>query len=154
MTVNALARQESCYGFVDVDWKTIRAAFVRHRGKRTQADIAADAGIRQNDVSRLEANDNLGPSVETFVRAVEGLGLKPSEFFREIEGGQPQTHNAGVKPATIGEIPDGKSVGLPTGLTAKACRDLVRIFEDAAEQLAKTERLSTKNRRPGSRKAG
>jgi hypothetical protein len=41
--------------------------------------------VGQNSVSRLLSNDHLGPSVEIFVRAVEGLGLSLSEFFAEFE---------------------------------------------------------------------
>jgi transcriptional regulator with XRE-family HTH domain len=52
----------------------------------TQQAIAQRGGIAgQNSVSRLLSNDHLGPSVEIFVRAVEGLGLSLSEFFAEFE---------------------------------------------------------------------
>lgn len=69
-----------------VDWKTIRSEFIRRRGARTQAEIAGAGKLRQNAISKLESNDNLGPAVGTFVNAVEGLGIRVSEFFAAIEG--------------------------------------------------------------------
>lgn len=54
----------------------------------TQKSVAARGGLAgQNSVSRLLANENLGPSVEIFVRAVEGLGKPLSQFFIEVEQG-------------------------------------------------------------------
>lgn len=69
-----------------VEWHTIRAAFIRERGTRTQAEIAEPVGLKQNAISKLEANDNLGPAVGTFVKAVLGLGMPVSKFFAQIEG--------------------------------------------------------------------
>jgi transcriptional regulator with XRE-family HTH domain len=71
-----------------VDWKVIRAAFVRARGRRKQAVIAKAGGLHQSAISKLESNDNLGPAVEIFIKAVEGLGLTPSAFFAELERSQ------------------------------------------------------------------
>lgn len=52
----------------------------------TQKAIAQRGGIAgQNTVSRVLSNENLGPSVEIFVRALEGLGKSVSEFFAELE---------------------------------------------------------------------
>lgn len=39
----------------------------------------------QNVISKMRANRNQGPQVETFIRAIIGLGLKPSEFFQRLE---------------------------------------------------------------------
>jgi transcriptional regulator with XRE-family HTH domain len=71
-------------------WLEIRAHFIalhaRSEAGVTQREIAERGGIKgQNSVSRLLANDKLGPSVETFVRAVEGLGLSVAQFFAEME---------------------------------------------------------------------
>ena len=52
----------------------------------TQKEIAQRGGLAgQNAISKLLNNDHLGPTVETFVRAVVGLGKEPSTFFREAE---------------------------------------------------------------------
>jgi transcriptional regulator with XRE-family HTH domain len=73
-------------------WREIRAhlaalhAEARAAGATQQA-IADRGGIAgQNTVSRVLSNDKLGPSVEIFVRAIEGLGKSVSEFFLELEG--------------------------------------------------------------------
>jgi transcriptional regulator with XRE-family HTH domain len=72
-----------------MDWVAIRSAFIRLRGSRTQQEIAVAGDLYQSDISKLESNDNLGPAVETFVRAVQGLGMPVSDFFRQLETGQP-----------------------------------------------------------------
>jgi transcriptional regulator with XRE-family HTH domain len=72
-------------------WTEIRAYYAAlyaeaRAGGVTQKDIADRGGIAgQNTVSRLISNDRLGPSVEIFVRAVEGLGKSLSGFFGELE---------------------------------------------------------------------
>jgi len=68
-------------------WKQVRE-YYRERmraAKRKQKDIAAAGGIRQSSVSKILHNQNLGPSVEIFLNAVEGLGIPVSEFFRQFE---------------------------------------------------------------------
>ena len=61
-----------------MDWGQIRESYARQFAakKRTQAQVAAAGGLKnQNLVSKVLRNTHLGPTVETFVRAVEGLGL-------------------------------------------------------------------------------
>jgi transcriptional regulator with XRE-family HTH domain len=75
---------------ISMTWLEIRAHFIalhaRSEAGVTQREIAERGGIKgQNSVSRLLANDKLGPSVETFVRAVEGLGLSVAQFFVGME---------------------------------------------------------------------
>jgi transcriptional regulator with XRE-family HTH domain len=85
-------------------WREIRAHYAAlHAQARaagaTQKAIADRGGIAgQNTVSRLLSNDNLGPSVEIFVRAIEGLGKPVSAFFLELEQGTVATLDA---PAAI-----------------------------------------------------
>jgi transcriptional regulator with XRE-family HTH domain len=84
-------------------WMEIRAHYAALHAQaqaagQTQQAIADRGGIAgQNSVSRLLSNDNLGPSVEIFVRAVEGMGKSVSEFFLEIEQGA-----LGLGPSGIG----------------------------------------------------
>ena len=77
-----------------MDWAEIRgryAALVVHSGL-TQDAIAERGGLKgQGTVSKLLANTHLGPSVETFVRAVIGTGTKVSIFFAAIERGEELT---------------------------------------------------------------
>jgi len=52
----------------------------------TQESVAKAGDLSgQNAISKLLANHNLGPSVETFIKAVKGLGKEVSVFFAEIE---------------------------------------------------------------------
>jgi transcriptional regulator with XRE-family HTH domain len=73
-----------------MEWKAIRAHYERlfraakERGE-TQETIAARAGLRQNQISRLFAIDEYGPQTENFIKAIEGLGMTASEFFLQIE---------------------------------------------------------------------
>jgi transcriptional regulator with XRE-family HTH domain len=43
---------------------------------------------QQNQISKILSSRTRGPSVETFVRAVEGLGISVSSFFSAIETGE------------------------------------------------------------------
>jgi transcriptional regulator with XRE-family HTH domain len=66
-------------------WTDIRSAFIRARGGRSQATIGKAGGLRQNAISKIETNDKLGPAVETFINAVQGLGIPVSAFFAQVE---------------------------------------------------------------------
>jgi transcriptional regulator with XRE-family HTH domain len=73
--------------------RTLKAAKAEavHRGRTlTQTQIADAGDIRQNAISKLLTNRNLGPSVEVFVGAVLGLGIPLSEFFASLERHEPQ----------------------------------------------------------------
>jgi transcriptional regulator with XRE-family HTH domain len=73
-----------------MEWATIRTAFVkeRHRRRLTQIAVATKGGLRQNAISKLESNDQLGPATEIVARAIEGLGMTVAAFFAQIEGGE------------------------------------------------------------------
>ena len=93
-----------------MDWKDIRAHYVRalrtarDRGL-TQQKVAAAGGLKgQNYISKIKTAPRLGPAVELFIRAIEGLGIPVSVFFAELEGRQPpvvrehQLHYDAVSP--------------------------------------------------------
>src|SRR4029077_3717416 len=121
-------------------WMEIRAHYARlHALARaagtTQKSVAARGGLAgQNSVSRLLANQNLGPSVEIFVRAVEGLGKPLSQFFIEVEQGAgatlpPASFDASVMDRldrieraldTLGVSLSPSSVDGPSGADAQA----------------------------------
>jgi transcriptional regulator with XRE-family HTH domain len=81
-----------------MDWKRIRAHYERafraaRRRGLTQAKVAEAGGLKgQNVVSKLLANESKGPQVETFVKAVHGLGMPVSLFFAQLE--QPHEEHA------------------------------------------------------------
>ena len=69
-------------------WLQIRAHFKRVMKERqlNQTQIARRGGWSNNSaISKLLVNDNLGPEVQTFARAVDGLGMSLSEFFVSLE---------------------------------------------------------------------
>jgi transcriptional regulator with XRE-family HTH domain len=71
-----------------MDWKRIRDHYATlfDESNLTQAVVAERGQLSgQNAVSKLLDNNVRGPSVETFVRAVAGLGLSLSEFFTGLE---------------------------------------------------------------------
>lgn len=74
-----------------MDWKRIRAQYAQHvadaqatRGL-TQEDISIAAGLSKNAVSRILSNSRRGPTVDTFVRALRGLGVQPADFFEALQ---------------------------------------------------------------------
>jgi transcriptional regulator with XRE-family HTH domain len=84
-------------------WSQIRAQYERAfrvaRGRgETQTTIAVRGGLlsprtgrpQQNQISKILRSRSRGPSVETFVRAVEGLGISVSAFFAAVETGEAQ----------------------------------------------------------------
>jgi transcriptional regulator with XRE-family HTH domain len=88
-----------------MDWGQIRESYARQFAakKRTQAQVAAAGGLKnQNLVSKVLRNTHLGPTVETFVRAVEGLGMSVSEFFAELEGREPRVTEQPAAPRKVG----------------------------------------------------
>jgi transcriptional regulator with XRE-family HTH domain len=73
-----------------MDWSEIRAQYATlvERSGLTQQAIAERGGLKgQGTISKLLANRHLGPSVETFVRAVIGTGSEVSAFFAALERG-------------------------------------------------------------------
>jgi transcriptional regulator with XRE-family HTH domain len=83
-----VSRSVGYYNAVHMTWRELRSAFIRARGKRTQTAIAKECGLRPNAISKLEANLKQGPTAETFIQALEGLGRPVSEFFLQIEQAQ------------------------------------------------------------------
>lgn len=90
-----------------MDWPEILAHFRQLYVARglTQEALAARGGIDQNDVSRLLKNDRLGPYVQTFVRAVHGLGMSLGEFFADLDAAAAAHHSDGqsAAPPAAGE---------------------------------------------------
>jgi transcriptional regulator with XRE-family HTH domain len=75
-----------------MNWDRIRTHYAqlladaqRADPRVTQDSVATAGGLAQNAISKLLANHNLGPSAETLVKAILGLGMTVSEFFAGIE---------------------------------------------------------------------
>lgn len=112
-----------------MEWATIRRHYERlfalaKKGGATQQSIAARGGLRQNKISELLDNDRRGPNAETFVKAVEGLGLTLSSFFAQIEGLQSSAVDGQNDPlANLKGATGDSPVPVPT---TEADRDLYR----------------------------
>jgi transcriptional regulator with XRE-family HTH domain len=137
-----------------MEWKALRAHYERlfqqkRRSGDTQQSIANRGGIRQNDISRLlSQTDGLGPRVETFTKAIEGLGVPVSQFFAEIEKLQNArlrraNHAVENPPLPIPEAPHADSVpaGSPTQVLTRAdIEHLARAFGEAVGRALRPER--------------
>jgi transcriptional regulator with XRE-family HTH domain len=117
-----------------VEWKVIRSAFIKARGRRTQGDIATAGGLHQSSISKLESNDKLGPAVEVFVKAIEGLGVKPSVFFAAIEQATDQKLLDPRRPTQIDsqEATSGsRSLQTPPTIPEEDVKAFLRVLRDA-----------------------
>lgn len=75
-----------------MDWERVRAHYARRfeASQSTQQDVAAAGQLPgQSAIQKLIANRKRGPSVETFLKAVLGLGITVSTFFAELEAPPP-----------------------------------------------------------------
>jgi transcriptional regulator with XRE-family HTH domain len=97
-----------------MDWPHIRDHYIRlfKIADRTQDEVAKAAKLSgQNAISRLLANEKLGPSVETFIKAILGLGITPSQFFAALEQADPassstsETRTGGVHATSSAPLP-------------------------------------------------
>ena len=70
-----------------MDWFDVRAHYIKclARSGLTQAQVGRAGGLAQSTIHKLMKNDTGGPSVETLLRAIRGLGMVPSEFFQLLE---------------------------------------------------------------------
>jgi len=143
-----------------VEWKTIRAEYERAfraaklRGA-SQSSIALTGGLvdadgrpKQNVISKILSNDGLGPHVETFVHAVEGLGLSVSRFFARVE--HRQVHGAEL--VTIEEEEDPARPREEDRRHAFVLETLVGVLADGLEDPARHRLARRLTRRRSSRK--
>lgn len=94
-------------------WTHIRAEYARRLSEvkasgHTQEDIAIAGGLAvgQTAISKMVRNQRRGPSVETFVGAVRGLGIPLSLFFAELEAqlDTPDDAASTLDPAPAGQL--------------------------------------------------
>lgn len=143
-------------------WASLRTRFIATREQlpgpkqyRSQAAVAKRAGLgHQSAISKIELNDTLGPAVEVFLNALEGLDQKPSEFFAKCEKVQNQGLPLGAASVTSGPSQGKAGHGaspIQTWRSLKADLERVRQQADAIraelDQLARRDRRSSKARR-------
>lgn len=70
-----------------MEWTQIREHFERLfiESRLTQKEVGRNGGLAQNLISKLLENKKKGPSVQTFVNAVLGLGMPLTRFFAQLE---------------------------------------------------------------------
>lgn len=90
MGIDELARSLRDYAAPAMDWTVVRRHFkiVRKRRKLTQTKVAEKGKIAQSIVSRIESDPTYMAEADSFLNAVEGLGLSLSSFFAELENPQ------------------------------------------------------------------
>lgn len=155
---------QSTYTPAEMEWLTIRNRFIalREDRKLTQEQVADKGKLDQGGISKLESNLNQGPSVETFVKAVEGLGLTLTEFFAQLEN---QTNTDLKLPVNLVQTPPHRrSEGGDAGSVSAATQrqlfiSLGRAILDAAAHLhddpdgeARHAQASQSKRRAGHRR--
>lgn len=76
----------TAYSSPTVD-KDIREFFraERKRLKLNQENVADAGGLEQSTISKIERDPPYDPGIKSFLRAIRGLGMKPSEFFARFE---------------------------------------------------------------------
>jgi transcriptional regulator with XRE-family HTH domain len=97
-------------------WEEIRARYAALlvASGATQHAVAAAGGLSgQNAISKLVANTKRGPSVETFIRAVQGLGIPLSTFFAALETPAPDPRASAPPP--LGRSPHESSASTTPG---------------------------------------
>lgn len=75
-----------------MEWERVRAHYEQCFADtgRTQQAVAEAGGLpTQSAIQKILVNHKMGPSVETFLKAVLGLGLSLSTFFADLEQQQP-----------------------------------------------------------------
>lgn len=122
--------------------RSFRAAQKRGDGV-TQESVAKAGGLkRQNLISKFLANDKLGPQVETFIRAVEGLGLRPSDFFRQIETGAKPAMPLAVPPVGVDDEQGDPLAIRGPAVSREDFRRIGLAYLAAAEHAPETPRSS------------
>jgi len=129
-------------------WKQIRDHYrellrlAKRTQNRTQTQVAAAGGTTQSAISKLIHNNNLGPSVEEFVNAVEGLGIPVSEFFRRLEEANHATRGHDV------------DVAFFLSEDETDLRALARIFQRMVDRRIRVAHERKANRPKGRKRSG
>lgn len=99
LRIGELAVPPTAYTAAVVDWSLIRQHFKAERKRRrlTQTRVAEKGGLDQSAISKMEGDVTYTPQVDTFTKAVEGLGASVSSFFAELERSQ----NTSLKSAPL-----------------------------------------------------
>lgn len=148
----------SFYTAALMDWQQVRAHFKaeRERLKLTQDDVAERGNVDQSRVSKIESDPDYRPQADTFLSAIEGLGLPLSDFFLQLER---QTNADSTRPvkstSTYGHAPNTggahrSGVGVPTdpASTSVVRSALVEILDGVSEAIHRLDQGEAKAATP------
>jgi transcriptional regulator with XRE-family HTH domain len=129
-------------------WAAIRSEFIRRRGKRAQGAIARSAHLHQSAISKLENNDNLGPAVEIFLNAIDGLGVSVADFFDELERSQNQPLQSGEPLGDTAASNPSREASHGSGSVSAAShkQDLARLRKSLQKIEADLRRMEARDR--------
>jgi hypothetical protein len=112
--------------------------------------IAEVGGLKQNQVSRLFNQPN--PSLDMVLRALWGLGVKPSEFFAQLEKQCPTPEPewasvANARPPTTTPAAAGNEVEAQRARLVEIQRATLRAYQLARASLLGEKDDGSKTRR-------
>lgn len=86
LSIMGLEDGVTAYSSATVD-KDIREFFRAERKRLAlkQEDVAEKGGIEQSTISKIERDPPYDPGINSFLRAIRGLNMRPSEFFARFE---------------------------------------------------------------------
>ena len=119
--------------------------------KRKQIDVATAAGLEQSAISKLIHNQNLGPSVEIFLNAIEGLGMRASDFFAQLEraAGPPPSDSSDVDLAVFVSHEEERTRDLARRLRKMIREEIRDIRNDEPRRSGRRAARRTTPKRPG-----
>lgn len=143
-----------------VDWPDIRKHFVAERKRLglTQEQIEKRGKVAQSRLSQIESDPAYTPTIDTFIRAVTGLGITVSSFFLQIERQTESSLRALATSATKDELnpnergrndrpvptPRRRRRELLVDLSSALLDAIAELPDDTREQIAVPRLPSTK----------
>lgn len=142
-----LPRDGGVYSSVTVN-QDLRAFFKMMRktvARKTQVEVASDGGVEQSTISKIERMHEYQPSAELFLRAVSGLGMRPSRFFQLFEdwaSGRAATSQAPQAPLRF----DGGAAGRRDDAIIKTLTKAIKSIESRHAILITDEEAATRRK--------
>jgi transcriptional regulator with XRE-family HTH domain len=127
-----------------VEWAQIREHFRQERKRRNlkQEWVAKIGRLDQSIISKIESDATYTPQLESFIKAIYGLGMTVVEFFAPLEGVQ-FIAGSGKEPAKVSR--DAAGAPLPA-VTSEELQAFVLDFIDKLQDLnAGIERRRTRS---------
>lgn len=116
-----------------VEWPQVRERFRQERKRRglKQEWIAKIGRVDQSIISKIESDDTYTPQLESFIKAVYGLGMTVAEFFAPLEGVQ-FIPGSGKEPAKVSRDAAGAPL---SAVTSEELQAFVFDFIDKLQEL-------------------